>query len=523
MALKVQHQEQIAEELLDSTLVLIEDEGWRQHLDQEISLKKISAERSIESVLEKLQTRSKIQKDPYLQSYVDEIADLSRRLLESLKKQEVLTEEKIPETPFIAIAPFMAVSELLELSKNGNLKGIVLGQGGGTSHLSIMARSLKIPVLSQGTNFLQHVQEGDLVCLDADAGKVTLSPSLDIQNVFRTRMSQTHKYKKVYSSIIDLPAVTKDGVVISLKINAGLPHDLEALNNVGAEGVGLFRTEVSFMIHDRWPGVDRQEVLYRSILKKAAGLPVIFRTLDIGADKPLPYLKSLGRETSMGVRAVRMGLDRPALLRQQVRALIRAAEEQQLFIMIPMVSEVAEFKAVRHLLDLEVARAKEHNQKLPKKISMGVMMEVPALVWQMPALLMYADFVSIGSNDLFQFFFASERTKSGRANRYDVLSPAFLSSLKYQIYKCNQANVPVCVCGEMAGQPLEALALLGLGCRNLSMNASSIEPIKRLIRSLDISCLQERMEELFPSLKRSLRQDLRQFSNEQGLHIPLKE
>ncbi|MCP4924108.1 MAG: phosphoenolpyruvate--protein phosphotransferase [bacterium] len=518
-ALKDQSQDETAGELLGSTLTLIEDEGWQGRLKTEIAFQKFTAEQAIESVLKKLRARANTQQDPYLKGHVDEISNLSGRLSSFLKEQNVVPQPKIPSSLFIAIAPFMAISELLELSQSGNLKGIILGQGGATSHFSIMARSLKIPVLSQGTDFLAHVQDGDLVCLDSEVGKVILCPSLDLQKDFQGRIAQKGSHKASYSSNRDLPVVTKDGVPISLKINAGLPHDLEALNNVGAEGVGLFRTEVSFMIHDKWPGVDRQEVLYRSILQKAAGAPVVFRTLDIGADKPLPYLKSLGRETPMGLRAVRMGLDRPALLRQQVRALIRAAEDQELFIMVPMVSEVAEFKAVRHLLDMEVSRAKERSQTLPSKISMGVMMEVPALAWQMPALLMYADFVSIGSNDLFQFFFASERTKSGGADRYDVLSPAFLSSLKYQIYKCNQANVPVSVCGEMAGQPLEALALLGLGCRSLSMNAASIESMRPLVRTTDLSLLQEKMEEMLPSLKRSLRQDLTQFAEEQGIIV----
>ena len=323
-----------------------------------------------------------------------------------------------------------------------------------------------------------------------------------------------------YAARRDEPAVTRDGVRISLNLNVGLIIDMQHMEETGADGVGLFRTEIPFMVRSEFPDVASQTELYRNVLDQAGGRTVQFRTLDIGGDKQLPYFNEAGGQNpAMGWRAVRVALDLPSLLRQQLRALIHAASGGDLSVMFPMVAEVAEFDAARAILDKELKREAARGGVLPDSIRVGVMLEVPSLMFQLTPLLARVDFVSVGSNDLFQFLFASDRGNPRVAERYDVLSPGLLSLLRSLTRQCDAADVPVSLCGEMAGHPLEAMALIGVGFRIISMSPAMVGAVKAMTRSLDVGPLERYMDSLYGLSDHSVRQKLRAWAFDHGVAI----
>jgi phosphotransferase system enzyme I (PtsP) len=316
----------------------------------------------------------------------------------------------------------------------------------------------------------------------------------------------------------DLPAVTKDGVTIQLMMNAGLLLDMPSLKESGADGIGLFRTELQFMIGETMPRLPDQIAFYRQVIESAGSKPVVFRTLDLGGDKVLPYGEWEREENpALGWRAIRIALDRPALLRYQVRALLAASADRTLRILLPMVSNVAEFNLARALVDRELERARQLQLPLPTQTLVGAMLEVPALMFALPQMLRAADFVSIGSNDLLQFMFAVDRTNMRVARRYDVLNPASLTIFRQIVRSATEANGEVSLCGEMAGRPLEAMALIGVGLRTLSMAPTNIGAIKMMIRSLDTRELAPFVDQLCARTDASLRTRLAAFAAERGI------
>jgi len=364
------------------------------------------------------------------------------------------------------------------------------------------------------------VENNDRVVLDGDNAEVHIRPSEEALQSFADTLNQRQQRIAAYSSLLDVPAETKDGLRMSLNINAGLFVDVQNMLDTGADGIGLYRTEIPFMESSDFPDVDRQAELYKRIIDQSAGKPVIFRTLDVGGDKGLPYWKmDEGENPAMGWRAVRVALDRPVLLRHQFRALIRAADGRDLKIMFPMITEVAEFDALRDILMREMRTAEKRGRKLPGALQVGTMLEVPALAFQMKSLLQRVDFVSVGSNDLFQFLFASDRGNPLLADRYDPLSPPALTLLGDLVRQCDDAGIPISLCGEIAGRPLDAMALVGLGFRNLSMAPSSIGPVKAMVRSLSVSDLKRYLDTLLQSHEHSLREKLREFAVDHGVII----
>jgi phosphotransferase system enzyme I (PtsP) len=273
-------------------------------------------------------------------------------------------------------------------------------------------------------------------------------------------------------------------------------------------------------VRDSFPDVGQQTEFYRRIYDQAGERPVVFRTLDVGGDKVLPYWPREGEENpALGWRALRIGLDLPNLLRQQLRAMIAAAADRPLRIMFPMIAMTDELRAARAIVDLEMSRARERGQRLPTKLELGAMLEVPSLLWQLPDLLRLADFISVGSNDLAQFLFASDRGNPRLAGRYDSLSPAMLSVIAQLVAHCAEAGRPISVCGEMAGRPLEAMALLGLGLYRLSMAPSAIGPVKTMLRSLDIGQLQSYLAGRVAQGHGGLRRDLLAYARDHGVAL----
>ena len=336
------------------------------------------------------------------------------------------------------------------------------------------------------------VENGDAIIIDGMTGEIQVRPGSDVQAAYAEKARLRARRQEQYRALRDKPAVTKDGVPVEIQLNAGLLVDLPNLDDTGATGVGLFRTEILFMVAPSLPRAQAQEGLYRTIIDIAGRRPVTFRTLDIGGDKVLPYLKTIDEENpALGWRAVRIGLDRPALLRTQMRALLGAARDRELKIMLPMVATYEEFEAAQAMLTRERERMRRLGQTGPKQVHLGIMLEVPSLLFDLERVFAAVDFVSIGTNDLMQFTFAVDRENAMVANRFDTLHPSFLRALARVAALSHETGKPVSICGEMAGKPIEVLALLGLGFRSFSMSPSSIGPVKALVRAIDLQALEK--------------------------------
>jgi len=397
---------------------------------------------------------------------------------------------------------------------------VVLVEGSQRSHVAIVARALDIPVVGSVGDALDHIDTGDPVVVDADNAQVFVRPGEDVLQMVAENMESRDRRRAVYAAMRDQPAETRDGVKIELGINAALLMDLHYLSGAGADGIGLYRTEIPFMLRSEYPSVQSQTDLYRNILDQAHGKPVRFRTLDIGGDKHLPYFRDFDDDNpALGWRSIRVSLDRPGMLRAQLRALIRAAAGRTLEVMFPMIAEVAELDAARRLLDLELDRERKRGGTVPDAVRIGAMLEVPGLIWQLEALMPRVDFISVGSNDLFQFMFAADRGNPRIADRYDVLSPGLLSVLRSIAQGCGAGGVPLSLCGEMAGRPLEAMALIGLGFRSMSMAPAAIGPVKTMIQSLDAASLSRYMDTLYALPDHSLRGKLRAYARDHGVVV----
>ncbi|HEY0526101.1 MAG TPA: phosphoenolpyruvate--protein phosphotransferase, partial [Stellaceae bacterium] len=420
---------------------------------------------------------------------------------------------------FVLLGRTMGPAELLDYDRK-RLKGVILEEGSPTAHVSIVARALDIPMIGRVKDLLKRVESGDLLVVDGDNAQVLVRPSDDVQQAIEVSIGARADQRARYAATRDLPAETRDGRSVALQLNAGLLIDLPHLDETGAAGIGLFRTEIPFMVRSTFPDVQQQTEFYKRVLDYAGDRPVTFRTLDIGGDKVLPYLPEIEDENpAMGWRAIRIALDRPAMLRHQLRGLIAAGSGRRVRIMFPMISEVAELDAARRVLDLELARAAARGIAPPAAVEVGVMLEVPALLWQLPMLLPRVDFISVGTNDLLQFLFACDRGNPRLANRYDPLAPCVLHALGALVTACDEADVPLGLCGEMAGHPLEAMALVGIGFRMLSMTSSSIGPVKTMIRSLTIAPLREFLAEQATAADHSLRGKLAAFARDHGVSV----
>jgi phosphotransferase system enzyme I (PtsP) len=419
----------------------------------------------------------------------------------------------------ILIARTMGPAELLDYDRQ-RLRALVLEEGGATSHVAIVARALGIVAITQAKGVLDNVEPGDPAIVDADSGELHIRPTPEVVAAYSDKVRFRARRQAQYAALRTVPAVTLDGARISLNINAGLLFDLPHLDQSGADGIGLFRTELQFMIAATFPRLEQQTRIYKSILDAAGDRPVVFRSLDVGGDKVLPYFRANKEENpALGWRAIRMALDRPALFRTQIRGLLRAAHGRELRIMLPMIADVGELKAARALIDREVMILKRHGRPEPKRLLIGAMIEVPALLWQLDRLLPLADFASVGSNDLMQFLYAADRGNMLVANRFDSLSPAGLKALGVIVEAATRHHVPLNLCGEMAGKPIEAMALIGLGFRSISMAPASVGPVKAMVLSLDAGDLRRRLNELLDVRATSLREDLRLYGAEKGVQV----
>ena len=505
-------------DVIETYRMFAADRGWVTRIADAIR-SGLTAEAAVQKVSDDTRTRMMQVSDAYLRERLFDLEDLANRLLRHLsgRPPSAAWAELPPE--FILVARAMGPAELLDYARR-RIMGLVLEEGSPTAHVAIVARAFDIPVVGQVDHATSRIETGDIIVVDGDHARVFIRPSADIQQSMATAAEARIRRRAFYETLRASPPITRDGIEIKLLLNAGLLFDLSELSATGAEGVGLFRTEFPLMVRNTFPTVEELTEFYRRVFEQAEDRPVVFRTLDIGGDKVLPYLPhAIEDNPAMGWRAIRIGLDRPAMLRLQLRALIRAAEARTLFVKFPMVAEVAELEQARALVNAELGRATDERRALPESIKIGVMLEVPALLWQLPALCERIDFLSIGTNDLLQFLFACDRGNPRLAERYDPLSAPMLRLFRDVIESTQTAGVPLSMCGDMAGNPLEAMALIALGFRTLSMAATSIGPVKTMIRSLNAKAVADYLDEIGGRPDHSLRPKLEAYARDHDIAL----
>ncbi|HEX6858927.1 MAG TPA: phosphoenolpyruvate--protein phosphotransferase [Caulobacteraceae bacterium] len=479
--LEGQHGLGVPYEVLDTYRMFAHDRGWNRSLEEAVR-SGLTAEAAVERTRSEHRARLGQARDPYIRERLHDLEDLNDRLLRHLSGEHVA--RTLPDNA-VLIARNLGPADLLEYDR-GKLRGILLEEGSPASHAAIVAKALDIPCVGRLTGLRDRVSEGDQVIVDAEMGEAYLRPRADVVKALKARLEVRNQRRAEFAKLRETPAFTRDGAKITLLMNAGLAVDLDSLADTGAEGIGLFRTEFQFMVAEELPRLDAQTQLYKRVLDVAGSMPVTFRTLDLGGDKLLPYMEAEREDNpALGWRAVRMGLDRPALLRLQIRALIWAAEGRALRVMFPLVASVDEFRAAKALVDQEIAWAGRRGRPAPSRLDVGAMIEAPSLIWHLDALLPMTDFVSVGTNDLMQYLFAADRGNPRVADRYDPLSPPALRALKQIQEACADTGTPVSVCGEMAGRPLEAFTLVALGFDRLSMPPAGIGPVKQMVLSCD--------------------------------------
>lgn len=507
-------------EVLETYRMFAHDQGWVRKLEEAIR-NGLTAEAAVEKVQSDTKARMMRLTDPYLRERMHDFEDLANRLLRQLTGYTGRTSGDGFPTDAIILARAMGAAELLDYPR-ANVRGLVLEEGAVTSHVVIVARAMGIPVIGQAAGIVALAENGDAVIIDSDGGHVHLRPLPEHQRSYEEKVRFRARRQEQFRALRAVEPLTKDGQRVSLQMNAGLLVDLPQLSESGAEGIGLFRTELQFMIASTLPKADEQEQFYRSVLKQAGGRVVTFRTLDIGGDKVVPYFRGHEEENpALGWRAIRLSLDRPGLLRTQLRAMLKAAAGGELKMMVPMVTEVSEIAAVRDLLQKEVQHLSRFGHGLPRKLQFGAMLEVPALLWQLDELMAAVDFVSVGSNDLFQFSMAVDRGNARVSDRFDTLDKPFLRILRDIVRAGERNNTPVTLCGELAGKPISAMALLGIGFRSVSMSPAAIGPVKAMLLGLDVGALAKVMNEALDDTKTatSMRELLAHFAETHN--IPL--
>jgi phosphotransferase system enzyme I (PtsP) len=507
-------------EVLETFRMFAHDQGWLKRM-REAVLTGLTAEAAVERVQSDSRARMLRQTDPYLRERLHDLDDLANRLLHQLVGRNLVAEDHALPDNAILVARSMGPAALLDYDRS-RLRGLVLEEGGQTSHIAIVARALGIPAVSEIDNATALVEAADAIIVDGSAGEVHIRPQPDVEASYAQKARLRARRQEQYRQLREVPAVTRDGVAIDLQLNAGLLVDLPHLDETGATGIGLFRTELQFMIAERMPTPSEQQALYSAVFAASGDLPVTFRTLDVGGDKILPYMTAIEEvNPALGWRALRIGLDRPGLLRAQARGLLKAAAGRHLRVMFPMVATVDEFVRAKAIVERERTYLARRGHEMPSQLSLGVMIEIPSLLFEIDEIAATADFLSVGTNDLMQYLFAADRENRRVADRFDPLSVANLRALRVIAERAAAAGCPCCICGEIGGKPLEAMTLIGLGYRNLSMSAASVGPVKAMIMALEAERVTELLDEGLsnPGDAESLRHVLTDFAERHG--IPL--
>src|SRR5438067_1744395 len=473
------------QEILETYRMFAYDEGWSRRINEAID-SGLTAEAAIERVQQRTRARMQDIDDPLLQERMHDLEDLSNRLLRIVSGRMGTAAQTGLTRDAVLIARNLGPAELLEYDRR-RLKAVLLEEGSLTSHMTIVARAIGVPVIGRLHDIRHSVEEGEAILVDGDSGSIIIRPNRQLLAGFEHRMGLSQRRRAEFAAVRTLPAKTRDGVHVSVMVNAGLAEDAATLDMTGADGT------------------------------------VLFRTVDIGGDKALPYLSDDAEEKAenpaMGWRALRLSLDRSALMRAQSRALIEASGGKVLRVMFPMISEPWEYEQARSLFEEQVEWARKAKRRVPKEILFGAMLEVPSLAEMLDQLLPRVDFISVGTNDLTQFLFAADRSDPRLAQRYDWLSPAILRFLKRVLDQSRAANVPVRICGEMAGRPLEAMALVGLGAESVSITPAAVGPVKAMVRSLNAAAIRSRMDQLLVRPPRDMRKALAEWARRHNVVV----
>lgn len=506
-------------DVMEAYRMFAHDKGWERQLREAVQ-DGLTAEAAVERVHNHSRSRLLQNPDPFWRERQRDLEDLSDRLLRILAgrpARPIEPAEMAPDT--VLVSRTMGPAELLDYDRS-RLRGLVIEDGSPQSHVAIVAKALGIAAVARASGIVERASAGDSIIVDGITGQVHLRPQPEVISAYSDKARFRARRQKQYEALRGLPATTKDGEQIALQMNAGLVVDMPHLEESGADGIGLFRTELQFMLSRTLPRHERQVSTYKKVLDEAKNKPVVFRALDIGGDKILPYLRQIKEENpAIGWRAIRMTLDRPGLLRLQLRALLHASSGRDLRLMIPMVTEAQEIDLFRAQVEKELGIMVRKGIPAPRRLSLGAMIEVPSVLFELDSLLPKVDFVSVGSNDLLQFLFAADRTNARVGSRYDCLSIAPLRVLSELVKACAKHKTPLTLCGEMAGQPLESMALIALGFRTLSMAPASIGPVKTMILGLDLQKVRKIIDRFLRDGKGSIRSELLRFANESGLEI----
>ncbi len=475
-------------DVLETFRLLASDPSWADRLREGVR-SGLTAEASVDRARREHRARLEKVRDSYLRERLHDLEDLDNRLL------RILGGVADAPTPIVSsagdntilVARRLGPAELLEYRDSG-IAGLVMEEAGTSSHAAIVARALNLPTLAGVPQLISRLEDGDQIILDAEEGRIHLRPDVETLEAYDARFRLRGEREAELAALRDLPSTTRDGIHVELMLNAGLRLDVDQLEPTGAAGVGLFRTEFQFLVSETLPKVKEQISFYQRVLDTVGDKPVLFRTVDLGGDKFLPGLEVVREENpALGVRSIRLALEHRGLFRRQIRALIRASAGRELQIMFPMVTTSMEFHQARDLVHEEMEWTRSRGHDMPTEVRIGCMLEVPALAHVLDRLSGEADFLSIGTNDLMQFFFAADRNTPQLAERYDIISTSALRFLGDISATCQKVGLPVSICGEATGRPVEALALIALGFRRLSMPAAGIGPVKRMVRSVHLA------------------------------------
>ena len=509
------------EEVLQTYKMFAYDEGWSRRINEAID-SGLTAEAAIERVQQHTRMRMREIDDPLLADRMHDLEDLANRLVRIVSGQLGTAAQQGLRKDTILIARNLGPAELLEYDRR-RLKGVILEEGSLTAHVVIVARSMGVPVIGRAKALRGIVQEGDEILLDATAASATVRPSSQVADAFGQRFAKSREKQAAYAELRDVEPRTRCGTRIQVMMNAGLRDDMSALALTGADGVGLFRTEFQFLVSATLPQRERQLRLYRDVLDAAGEKPVIFRTVDIGGDKTVPYLANdvaaHDENPAMGWRALRLALTREGLMKAQARSLLEAAAGRSLYVMFPMVSEPWEFDAAKEVFEKQLAFMRERKRMVPEQVHYGAMLEVPALAEVLDLILPNLSFLSVGTNDLTQFLFAADRGNPALAERYDWLSMPIIRFLRRVVQGCLGSACELGVCGEMGGRRLEALALLAIGFRRLSITPAAVGPIKELVSKVDLKELSEAMDGWLKDPQTNLRVSLSAWAAERAIDV----
>lgn len=504
-------------EILDAYRMFARDKGWYKKITDNIH-SGLTAEAAVERAYEDMWNRLSGTSDSYLKERLHDLRDVADRL-QSYLSGDYGSIKGVNADDLIVVAQTMGPADLMDYDYS-KIRGLIIEDGTPTMHVAIVAKALNIPVVAKIRGIFEEAKTGELIAVDGTDGYIYMHPSAVVQEKFKAKIAEKDRLQAKLAELKELPAQTKDGVKVNLYLNVGLAFDLDYIETTNCDGIGLYRTEIPFMASDVMPDVERQMGYYKELMDKAGDKKVIFRSLDVGSDKLLPYWGNVGEENpAIGWRSIRITLDRRAILRKQVRAFLRAAAGKELNVMFPMVANLSEFEEARETLLIELEREKRRGENVPAKVNVGLMIEVPSVIFQLDAILKQADFISVGTNDLAQFIFACDRGNPRLTERYDVLSAPFLSMMGEIVRKADAAGVYCSVCGEMASNPIEAMALIGLGYRNLSMSGSSFGRVKSMVRTMNAEDVEDYVHTLLKSQKRTLRPQLISYAYDHGIEI----